>query len=84
MTSCDCILCPRRSWSSSVTPISVILGKKCFVLAKARALAFLGRGSLRPQDPRVKKSPCFSYENQGFSSPRMTPWGKSKGKQANA
>ncbi|OJW54020.1 MAG: hypothetical protein BGO67_08120 [Alphaproteobacteria bacterium 41-28] len=50
----------------------VILGKKCFVLAKARALAFLGRGSLWPQDPRDKKSHCFSYEKQIFSSPRMT------------
>ncbi|OJW51250.1 MAG: hypothetical protein BGO67_13120 [Alphaproteobacteria bacterium 41-28] len=50
----------------------VILGKKCFALAKARALAFLGRGSLWHQDPRVKKIHCFSYEKQGFSSPRMT------------
>ncbi|OJW51229.1 MAG: hypothetical protein BGO67_12990 [Alphaproteobacteria bacterium 41-28] len=49
----------------------VILGKKCFALAKARALTF-GRGSLRQQDPRVKKSHCFSYEKQVFSGPRMT------------
>jgi len=55
-----------------IPPIRVILGKKCFALAKARALVFLGRGSLWRQDPRVKKSHCFSCEKQGFSSPRMT------------
>ncbi|HUX79534.1 MAG TPA: hypothetical protein VMW10_07335, partial [Alphaproteobacteria bacterium] len=60
---------------SNNQPSCVILGKKCFVFQK-KTLAFLGRGSLWPQDPRVKKSHCFSYEKQDFSSPRMTRLGR--------
>ncbi|OJW53300.1 MAG: hypothetical protein BGO67_00930 [Alphaproteobacteria bacterium 41-28] len=48
------------------SPLCVILGKQCFALAKARALALLGRGSFWKQDPRVKKSHCFSKKNKPF------------------
>jgi len=33
---------------------------------QGKTLAFLGRGSHRRQDPRVKKSHCFSKKNKHF------------------
>ncbi|OJW53379.1 MAG: hypothetical protein BGO67_01355 [Alphaproteobacteria bacterium 41-28] len=51
------------------SPLCVILGKKCLVFRR-KTLALLGRGSIGLQDPRAKKSHCFSLKKQGFSSPK--------------